>query len=422
MAQSDDLNSNPFGVQESMEIGEGNLSLIDSIMSDDDIEDDNIPAPPSQKVEKKETVKSKTTPKEEDKEEESDPFNSQQYIENLIDGEEEEEEEEEEEVSEDDDISIIDKKEDSKKDKDVDTDEEIFSALANDLFRIGAFTKDEDEDDIVITNAQDFIERLNLEKKKGADALIEDFLSNFGQDYKDAFEAIYVKGVHPKEYFGAYNQIADFSKLDMSNEDNQILVVKRMLSDQGYDPEDIDTEIERLQNYGDLEQTSARYHKVILKRDAIALKEQSDRAEKLQNQKLQEKHQRVQNIQATIQEKAKAKEFDGIPLPGPMAKELNDFLTVDKYKNANGELLTDFDVALLKLKKPENQGLMVKVALLLKTLEKDPTLSTIQKTGITKKTDELFSEVSSKLGKKSSAKVNAQQQQAKKDKPQRWFT
>ena len=45
------------------------------------------------------------------------------------------------------------------------------------------------------------------------------------------------------------------------------------------------------------------------------------------------------------------------------------------------------------MKRPENHATKVKIALLLKVLEKDPTLSTIQKAGVTKKTDTLFSEV-----------------------------
>jgi hypothetical protein len=47
----------------------------------------------------------------------------------------------------------------------------------------------------------------------------------------------------------------------------------------------------------------------------------------------------------------------------------------------------------LELKRPENHATKVKVALLLKILEKDPTLSTIQKTGVSKKSNELFGEV-----------------------------
>ena len=62
-------------------------------------------------------------------------------------------------------------------------------------------------------------------------------------------------------------------------------------------------------------------------------------------------------------------------------------------KTPTGEMLTEFDRTILDLKRPENHEKKVKVGLLLKILEKDPTLSTIQKTGLTKKSNELFGEV-----------------------------
>ena len=45
----------------------------------------------------------------------------------------------------------------------------------------------------------------------------------------------------------------------------------------------------------------------------------------------------------------------------------------------------------------------VKVGLLLKILEKDPTLSTIQKSGVSKKTDQLFGEVARQVTKAKSS-------------------
>jgi hypothetical protein len=105
----------------------------------------------------------------------------------------------------------------------------------------------------------------------------------------------------------------------------------------------------------------------------------------------------------------KAKEIDGIPINPKLAGELQDFLLVDKYKTNSGETLTDFDKTILELKRPENHATKVKVALLLKILEKDPTLSTIQKTGISKKSNELFGEVARQVSK-SSTKSSASQQ------------
>jgi len=65
----------------------------------------------------------------------------------------------------------------------------------------------------------------------------------------------------------------------------------------------------------------------------------------------------------------------------------------DKYKTNSGEKLTEFDKAILDLKRPENHAKKVKLALLLKLIEKDPTLSTIQKSGISKKSEGLFNEL-----------------------------
>jgi hypothetical protein len=94
-----------------------------------------------------------------------------------------------------------------------------------------------------------------------------------------------------------------------------------------------------------------------------------------------------------LSEKLKTKEFDGIPINQRLAEEVQDMLLAKKWKNSAGETLTDFDVEILNLKKPENHELKAKVALLLKILKDDPTLSTIKKAGVTKETNTLFNEV-----------------------------
>ena len=85
-------------------------------------------------------------------------------------------------------------------------------------------------------------------------------------------------------------------------------------------------------------------------------------------------------------------------------------MITDKYKSPSGELLTEFDRTLLDLKRPENHTKKVKVALLVKLLEKDPTLSTILKTAVSKQTNQLFSEVSRLSSKKSSSKTETEKE------------
>jgi hypothetical protein len=276
-----------------------------------------------------------------------------------------------------------------------DTDEPStqFSALSNDLFKLGVFTKEDDEDEAPITTPEEFLERFNAEKKKGASEIVENFIGQFGEDYQNAFDAIFVKGVDPKEYFGTYNQVVNFAEMDLSDEANQIAIMRQALTDQGFDSEDVGTEIERLQNYGDLESVATKHHKVLVKKEAGKLQSMQQKAEQEQIQKQHIKQQYVKNVQDVLQDKLKAKEFDGIPLNPKLVNELQDFLLVDKWKTPSGETLSDFDRTILDLKRPENHSTKVKVALLLKILEKDPTLSTIQKTGVSKQTNQLFSEV-----------------------------
>jgi len=278
-----------------------------------------------------------------------------------------------------------------------------FTALSRDLFKLGVFSKDEDEEDVSISTPEEFLERFQNEKKKGAVEMVQSFIGQFGEDYQQAFDAIFVKGVNPKEYFGAYNNVVSFSEMDLSQENNQVTVIKQALADQGFEPEDINTEVERLKNYGDLESVATKHHKVLVKKEAQKLAQMEQRAEQELQQKQAIKNQYIQNVQSVLQDKLKSKEFDGIPINPKLANELQDFLLVDKYKTAGGETLTDFDKTILELKRPENHATKVKVALLLKILEKDPTLSTIQRTGVSKKSNAMFEEVARQVTKTKTA-------------------
>lgn len=274
-----------------------------------------------------------------------------------------------------------------------------FTALSNDLFKLGVFNKEEDEDDVVINTPEEFLGRFTEEKRRGAIDMVNQFIGQFGEDYQNAFDAIYVKGVDPREYWTVYNEAVNYAEMDLTVESNQEAVMKKALADQGFEREDIDTEIERLRNYGDLEVVATRNHKVIVKKDAIKMQEMEQKAQYELAQKQNIRNTYITNVQSVIQEKLKTKEFDGIPVNPKLAQEVQEFLLVDKYKTASGELLSDFDKMILDLKKPENHPNKVKIAFLLKLLEKDPTLSTIQKTGVTKKTDTLFAEVARQVTK-----------------------
>lgn len=410
-----------FSIQDTMEMGMGSTELLNDLFapetstsSPDDIQEikDEAPAPAPAKKNTKAPAATEAEP-------ETKPEDGVKSIQDFLlgGGDDEEEEDEETPAPKAKKQEAAPVAEETSSDDNESEEQEIsqFAALSKDLLKLGVFSADEEEE-FNISTPEEFLERFNMEKKKGAIEVVNNFIGQFGEDYQQAFEAIFVKGVDPKEYFGTYNQIQSFAEMDLSQENNQVSVLKQALSDQGFDPEDIDTEVERLKNYGDLETVATKHHKVLVKKEAAKLAQMEQQREAQLQQQAAVKQQYYSNVQTVLQEKLKTKEFDGIPINPKLAGELQDFLLVDKYKTPSGETLTDFDRTILELKRPENHEMKVKIGLLLKILEKDPTLSTIQKTGITKKSNELFGEVArqaSKSGVKSSSN--------KSSKPNSWF-
>jgi hypothetical protein len=407
MADNLELSSNSFSIQDTMEMGAGNKELLEGLFAPEVDPDDVKPiiaeTAPVEPAKKPEVPKGKEITLVED--DDSDEKKGQSLISNFL-GDNSEDDDDDDEPGKV--ITTEVKTTDSPPAEPTPQ----FAALSNDLFKLGVFVKEEGEEDVQINTPEELLERFNSEKRKGASEIVENFIGQFGQDYQNAFDAIFVKGADPKEYFSVYNQVVDLSEMDLTQESNQITVMRRALADQGFDPEDITTEIERLQNYGDLESVSAKHHKVLVKKDAQKLQEIQAKGEQEQLQKQQIKNTYISNVQNILEDKVKAKDFDGIPINPKLANELQDFLLVDKWKTPQGETLSDFDRTILDLKRPENHATKVKLALLMKLLEKDPTLSTIQNKGVTTKTNQLFTEVARQVTKTNSPI---------KEKPKSWF-
>ena len=210
MADNLDNPSFDFGIQNTMEMGMGNSELLNDLMSPetstsnpDDIKDIisevNDPAPTKTKAPNIKTI-GDTMAEGKEPEEPKDPTQS---ISDFLGDDPDEDE--------DDDLPAIAKpkaKEAAATSDDGDDDfPEVskFTALSNDLFNLGVFTKEDDEDSVDINSPEEFLERFQAEKKKGAIEVVNNFIGQFGEDYQQAFEAIFVNGVDPKSYFSAYN-------------------------------------------------------------------------------------------------------------------------------------------------------------------------------------------------------------------------
>jgi hypothetical protein len=402
-----------FSIQETMDRGLGNLELLDDFLEPGSQtgNPDNVTKITEEHKDKPEDKKSAPKPKvdekkqkeleEKKKQEQEDKDKSLKSLDNFLG------EDEENKKDEDDENPVKDKNEVDKNTQE----DNPYESLSKDLFQLGVFNKDEGEEDVKIDTPEALKDRFDYEGRKKASQELDNFLGQFGDDYKEAFRAIYQNGVDPREYFTTYNKIEDLANLDLTKESNQESVVRQGLTEQGWEAEDVDAEVERLKNAGDLETVSKRHQKSLAKSQAQKLQQlEQDKQNKIK-QEQSIKQQYINNVQNVLNDKIKTKDFDGIPVNPKFAQEVQDFLVTEKWKLPSGELLTDFDKLMLDLKRPENHQTKVKLGLLIKLLEKDPNLSTIQKTVATKQADVLFGNTvkkdSSKTNKKEESKTTS---------------
>lgn len=270
------------------------------------------------------------------------------------------------------------------------TEENKFTNLSKDLMKLGVFTKnaeDETEDNISVNTPEEFLERFTVEKKRGAINILDNFLSNYGEDYRKMFDAVFVNGVTPKDYLQNYSKIAAVGGLDMTQEENQVSVLKNYYKSLKWDDERIEKRLTKLRDYDDLEEEAKSFQEVLVQKEAESLAE-------IEKNKIEENNQAKVRAEATqasyhkiLTEKLKTNEIDGIPLTQKDAQELFSYMIDKPYKLESGELLTAMDKDLLELNRPENHELKIKLGLLMK---KKLDMSLVKKAAVSKTSGDLF--------------------------------
>ena len=158
-----------FSIEETMDMGVGNTELIKDLMTPELVSgnaDDLQPVIEEKKDEKPPKTEKKIEKKGGDSKEETteEKETNQNLISNFL--EENEDEEKDEKI-----VQNKTEKKEGVEEEQVETPSQ-FNALANDLYKLGIFTKD-DEDEEPITTAEEFLEKFQNEKKKGATEAIK---------------------------------------------------------------------------------------------------------------------------------------------------------------------------------------------------------------------------------------------------------
>lgn len=271
--------------------------------------------------------------------------------------------------------------------------ENQYVTLSKDLYKLGVFTTDEGEEQIIANTPEEFLERFQQEKQRGATEMVSNFLERFGENYKEMFDAVFVKGVDPKDYLASYTRIESVKGLDLNTESNQEKVFTQYYRSQGLSEERIQKRLEKAKDYGDLADEAVELHELLIQKEEKELA----RIEADKQQELAMKQQRElsyqQNVNKILQNKMTGGDFDGIPVNKKEAQDTFYYMTHKPYKLPNGELITEMQKDWLELDRPENHELKVKMALLMKN---KMDLSKVQKKAVSSKSDSLFTTITNK--------------------------
>lgn len=295
------------------------------------------------------------------------------------------------------------KKKEAKAEDDESPEENSFEVISRQMYDAGIFTQDEDEDEVVLAKSpEELLALFQANSQKSALRQLDSFLRSRGDDRMDLFEAIFVNGVDPKEYIPVYNRVQDFEGLDISQEENQERVVREYYKRLNWKEDAIAKKVQKLKDYGDLEEEAGVMHPQLVEQDKDALEQQKLQKQQEEQTKKAGKIAFQQGVQKTLVEAIKAKDLGGIPITEAKAKEVMVYLVQPKYRLPNGEEISEFDKYLLESKKPEN----IKDRVLFAYLKLNGfDFSKIEKKAISTKTNELFAGLQKKAVKSKNEKV-----------------
>jgi hypothetical protein len=306
--------------------------------------------------------------------------------------------------------------------------EAIYSSIADEMVNQGIFEQEEDEEGnpIKIKTPEELLERFQDVGNRIARQTIDSFLNSKGPEAREIFDNIIVKGVKPQDYINRYAKIQDFKNLDLTDESNQEKVVRELYRSEGRSADYIEKKLTQHKQYNDLATEAEEAQRILVEKSENEVKLLAENKQKEDATKARVRTEYVNNLVKILNEKAKVKEFDGIPLTNEIAQDVFGYLTEEKYRLADSQqLLTEFDKDIMELARPENHPTKIKVALLLKMLQTDPKLSKLSKKAVSKESSELFKGLRQRNSKGGTTKTAPSKEQTETrvedDKPKSWF-
>lgn len=298
-------------------------------------------------------------------------------------GEEEETEEEEEESGE----------------------ENPFAIFAKGLAKVGRLVLDEDEDPEQIQwDEEKFIEKFDETVDNSAWSRLEELATEaMGQEGLRVIEDLFINKVPVHQYLASFQQQQSLEELDMSNERNQVELVRYYLrSVVGEDENEIADQIEYMRSNETLEKKAVNFQRKLAANEEQMRSRMAAEAQARQQQMEQFEQQRIQTYSEIAETAVKAGELNGLPFSNKDYERVLNSALSKEYVLPNGQKITPFEYKLATLRKDDP----AKYLQIVKLVEDDVNLAPIMKKGVTEKTNEIFKGLQSKTKTSSKPRKN----------------
>lgn len=315
----------------------------------------------------------------------------QKQIENLSKEESEKESKEEE--------SQTEQPEEGEPEED---DSNEYGEYANVLSQLGVLNLQEGE---VIDSEEALREKILTSTHERANQMVSDYMGRFGEEQRDAaleaFDAIFNKGIHPRDWFTADAQEADLESADLDDVETQKSIFRDYMRMIGHKDDYIERKLDKHLAMEDLDEEIPVMHEKLLEVNRNRKQQLIQEHEYKMQQQAAYQQQYTQTINDRIAQAAKEGSFMGLPIGDKKAEKVRDYLTVPRYRLPDGTPITEYDRFILEMKNPESWDKRIQLAIL---AIDDFKTSAIEKKAVTKETNSLFAGLKKKNQKSASRK------------------
>jgi hypothetical protein len=307
---------------------------------------------------------------------------------------------------EDDEDEEYEEEEDEDSEEESESSDNPYAIFAKGLADIGRFEFDEDEDPNAIEwNEDTFIEKFDETVDNTAWARMEELATEaYGEEGIRLIEDLFINKVPVHEYLASFQTQQSVENLDLSNERNQVELVRYYLKSVvgETDEEEIQDQINYMKNNETLEKKAANFQQKLVTNEYKMRERMAAESQARQQQMEEFENQRIQMYSEIAEEAVQNGELNGLPFNNKdYNKVLNAALSKD-YVLPNGQKITPFEYKLALLRKDDP----VKYLQLVKLVEDDLDLTPVMNKGVTEKTNEIFKGLQNKTKTSSKPKSN----------------